>query len=87
MLPVVKLLIMTPCMKNNNIFAAGIDVFPGDETITSAPSSIVRFAELPNVIATSHIAYNTEEAFARLGVELEANINSCLAGKPINVIN
>jgi phosphoglycerate dehydrogenase-like enzyme len=39
------------------------------------------------VVATPHIAYNTEETITRLGEELFRNIESCLNGNPVNVVN
>jgi D-3-phosphoglycerate dehydrogenase len=75
------------CLKENKIAGAGIDVFPKDETITQASEDIINFAKLPNVVATSHIAFNTKEAADRLGVELIEDIESCIKGKPINIVN
>lgn len=72
---------------NNKIAGAGIDVFPKDETLKEANEDIIKFANLPNVVATPHIAFNTKESTDRLGDELIANINSCLKDKPINVVN
>lgn len=66
---------------------AGSDVFQNEPFTGSAPSSIQEIAKLPNVIATPHMAYNTEETTKRLGDELLADIQSCVNGDPINVIN
>lgn len=74
-------------LKGGKIQGAGIDVFPNDRTIREADESIKRFLKLPNVVGTPHIAYNTIETSQRLGPELLADIESCLVGKPINVIN
>lgn len=74
-------------LKNNKIAGAGIDVFPKDETITEAGEDIMSMAKLPNVVATSHIAFNTTEASERLGDELISNIESCINNKPINLVN
>lgn len=74
-------------LKNNEIAGAGIDVFPKDEVIIAATEDIIKMAQLPNVTATSHLAFNTFEAAERLGDELAANIESCLINKPINLVN
>lgn len=74
-------------LKQNQIAGAALDVFE-QEPVTGGPGAeILELAELPNVVATPHIAYNTEEMRVRLGQELIANIQACLSGNPINVIN
>lgn len=74
-------------LKNNKIAGAGIDTFPEDGTITEINEEIKRFVILPNVVSTPHMAFNTEESVDRLGIELISNIDSCLNGNPINVVN
>ncbi len=74
-------------LKDHLIAGAGIDVFPHDSNLTKAREDILRFARLPNVTATPHIAYRTEETFARLSKILIANIESCLRNEPQNVVN
>ena len=71
----------------NKIAGAGIDVFPKDETLKETNEDIMRFVKLPNVVATPHMAFNTKEAIDRLGVELIENIESCLSGNPVNIVN
>lgn len=67
--------------------AAGLDVFEG-EPLTGRPNDeIIALARLPNVVATPHIAYNTYETAAKLGKEIYDDIQSCLTGKPVNVVN
>ena len=73
-------------LSENKIAGAGIDVFPKDETLKETNEDIMRFAKLPNVVATPHMAFNTKEAIDRLGVELIENIESCLSGNPVNVV-
>jgi phosphoglycerate dehydrogenase-like enzyme len=64
----------------------GLDVFV-DEPLDGKPNSqIVQLANLPNVVATPHIACSTKEALARLGQEIYDDIQSCLAGQPINAV-
>lgn len=71
----------------NKIAGAGIDTFPNDQTIKEANDLIMKFAKLPNVVATPHMAFNTKESTERLGQELIADIESCLRGEPINTVN
>lgn len=71
--------------------SAGLDVYQeepsGGKMATTGPSKeILKLAELPNVVATPHIAFNTKEAMGRLGEEVLVNIKACLAGKPINIV-
>lgn len=73
-------------LKNKKIRGAGLDVFDG-EPLTGVPSdTIVELATLPNVVATPHIAYNTEEINDKQGEEILVNLQSCIAGEPINVV-
>lgn len=73
-------------LKNKNIRGAGLDVFDG-EPLTGVPSdTIVELAKLPNVIATPHMAYNTEEINDKQGTEILENLQSCMAGRPVNVV-
>lgn len=74
-------------LKKKMIAGAGIDTFANDSNISKVTKGILSFAKLPNVLATPHMAWNTEETSERLGRELIENINSCLRGKPINVVN
>lgn len=74
-------------LKNKAIRGAGLDVFRDEQFTNVAPESITEIAKLPNVVATPHMAYNTEETMNRLGQELLADIESCLRGSPINVVN
>lgn len=74
-------------LETSAIRGAGLDVFLDEPFTGGAPESIVEIAKLPNVVATPHIAYNTEETRRRLGRELLANIESCMNNDPINVVN
>ncbi len=84
---VVDQLALYQSLSNNLIAGAALDVFPNDQTLTEASKQIIQFAKLPNVVATPHIAFNTEEARNRLGEQLLANIHSCLEQKPLNTVN
>ncbi|QQS20001.1 glycerate dehydrogenase [Candidatus Saccharibacteria bacterium] len=73
-------------LKNKMIRGAGLDVFDG-EPLTGVPSDeIVELARLPNVVTTPHIAYNTEEINDKQGAEILLNLQSCIAGEPVNVV-
>jgi len=73
-------------LKNKKIRGAGLDVFDG-EPLTGVPGDIIiELAKLPNVVATPHMAYNTEEINDKQGAEILSNLQSCLDGSPINVV-
>jgi phosphoglycerate dehydrogenase-like enzyme len=74
-------------LKAGRIRGAGIDVYQDEPGDSEATEAIVELAGLPNVVATPHIAYNTEETIRRLGEELVNNLQSCLQGEPENVVN
>ena len=74
-------------LRQGLIRAAGLDVFQDEAFTGSVSSSIQEIAKLPNVVATPHSAYNTKETTVRLGQELLQDIQSCIAGSPINVTN
>lgn len=74
-------------LKEQRIAGAALDVFENEPVGGKPNADIQELANLENVIATPHIAYNTEEAGMKLGEELIANLQSCLQGQPINVVN
>lgn len=74
-------------LSSNKIAGAGIDTFPNDQTMKEANDLIMKFAKLPNVVSTPHMAFNTKESAQRLGQELISDIESCLKGQPINTVN
>lgn len=74
-------------LKQGAIRGAALDVFQNEPFTGNAPDSIKKIAKLPNVVATPHLAYNTEETTTRLSQELLQNIQSCMSGNPVNVIN
>jgi phosphoglycerate dehydrogenase-like enzyme len=74
-------------LENGHLAGAALDVFV-NEPLTGDPSKeIVKLANMPTVVATPHIAFNTEETDKRLGDELIADIKSCIEGNPINTVN
>lgn len=74
-------------LQERRIAGAALDVFE-NEPLTGKPSTeILQLVQLDNVIGTPHIAYNTEETALRLSEELLENIQACIKGTPINVVN
>ena len=74
-------------MREKPLAGLALDVF-GDHPLVSVPADIMAaLGQLPNVILSPYNAYNTTEAYQRLGEELVRNIESCLAGNPVNVVN
>jgi glycerate dehydrogenase len=69
------------------IRGAGLDVYQDEPSGVNATDEIVKLAQLPNVVATPHIAYNTVETMKRLSDELLQDIESCVHGEPINKVN
>jgi phosphoglycerate dehydrogenase-like enzyme len=78
---------LTSLLQSGRIAGAGLDVFEHEPRDSNPPEEIIALANMDNVIATPHIGYNTEETIERLGEVLLNNTDSCLVGKPINVIN
>ncbi|MDB5176317.1 MAG: glycerate dehydrogenase [Candidatus Saccharibacteria bacterium] len=75
-------------LKQKQFAGAGMDVFE-DEPGASGEISpqIAELLSLPNVVATPHSAFNTPEALDRKGAEIVANVQACLDGAPVNVVN
>lgn len=81
---------LVKALKSGYIAGAALDVFedePARELTKGVPRAIVGLAKMDNVIATPHIAYNTNEMRERVGEEIIANLKSCIKDKPINVVN
>lgn len=73
---------LVEALQNGKIGGAGLDVFaieplPGDHP----------FRILPNVVATPHIGFVTEENMRIFYEQSLANLEAFVAGKPINVIS
>jgi phosphoglycerate dehydrogenase-like enzyme len=74
-------------LRESKIAGAALDVFV-DEPLAGVPSEqIVELAKLPNVVATPHIGYNTEETTFRLGEEIYSSIVACVNEQPVNIVN
>jgi lactate dehydrogenase-like 2-hydroxyacid dehydrogenase len=63
-------------LSSGHLFAAGLDVY-GHE-----PDFDLRFAELPNVFLTPHMASATVDARNAMGFTALDNIAAVLAGRP-----
>jgi phosphoglycerate dehydrogenase-like enzyme len=74
-------------LRSNKLGGVALDVFEGEPLVGEPSEEIVALAQMPNVVATPHIAYNTEESVARLGVELMTNLEAILDGSPKNLVN
>jgi D-3-phosphoglycerate dehydrogenase len=67
---------------------AGLDVFDGEPGTSGAMSDQIKeLVALSNVVATPHSAFNTRESLDRKGAEILANIQACIDGAPMNVVN
>lgn len=76
-------------LKNKQIAGAGLDVFEGEPLkldVTDISAQIKELVNLPNVVSTPHIGYNTRESWHRLGDEFIENVEACNAGNPVNVV-
>jgi phosphoglycerate dehydrogenase-like enzyme len=74
-------------LESHQFAGAGLDVFAGEPLKGKPSDEIIKLSQLSNVVATPYIASNTEETAVRLATELLADIQSCIDGTPINVIN
>ncbi|MBD2461998.1 glycerate dehydrogenase [Oscillatoria sp. FACHB-1407] len=74
-------------LQEKRIAGAALDVFEQEPTDGTTSPEIQALAQLDNVVLTPHIAYNSQEALARLGQEILQAIAACLKGDPINVVN
>lgn len=80
--PIVETSALAQALKNGVIAGAAVDVF---ETEPPIPSDFVLF-DCPNLIATPHIAFATEQAFEKRAVIVCDNIKTWLDGTPQNVV-
>ncbi len=72
---------------DKKIAGAGLDVFTGTLPKGKVNKEVLKFAKLPNVVTTPHVAFNTIEAGDKMGKEMIENVKAILKGKPINVVN
>lgn len=74
-------------LKSNHFAGVALDVFEHEPPSKDSLNEIAKITKLPNVVSLPHIGFNTEETCSRVGLEIIKNVKSCIAGKPINVIN
>jgi len=67
------------------ISGAGFDVTQGEPPALDNP--LMRAAARPNLILTPHVAWASDEAQQSLADQLMGNIESFVAGKPVNVVD
>lgn len=86
--PVVDESALVDSLKKNNIFAAALDVFECEPSITCNPKAKVQLKHLDNVILTPHIASASIETRDRMAVMAAQSIVDFAKGKrPQNVVN
>jgi phosphoglycerate dehydrogenase-like enzyme len=75
-------------LESKQLASAALDVFI-DEPFNDGPvpSSINRFAKLPNVVCSPHIAGMSTASSENLGLMLFENIQSCIDGSPKHIYN
>jgi phosphoglycerate dehydrogenase-like enzyme len=74
-------------LKENRFAGAALDVYENEPVSGTPNSEILELVQLKNVVATPHIAYNTQEMTVNLGQELLHTIAACIQGKPVNLVN
>lgn len=79
--PIVDEEALVAALAEKRIGGAGLDVFDKEPLPADHP-----FRTLPNVIATPHLGYVTEEAYRLFYGQSVENIEAWLAGKPLRVI-
>ncbi|MDR3519293.1 MAG: NAD(P)-dependent oxidoreductase [Candidatus Pacebacteria bacterium] len=71
-------------LKNGTIAGAGLDVLEGERLIKKGDT--IPMLDMPNVVMTPHIAFNTKEAELRIMQTSVDNIKNFISGAPINLV-
>lgn len=79
--PIVDEAALIEALERGSIAGAGLDVFD----VEPLPQDHV-FRRLPNVVATPHLGYVTEETYRAYYVRAVENIEAWLAGKPLRML-
>jgi phosphoglycerate dehydrogenase-like enzyme len=74
------------CLKSSKLAGAALDVFVNEPLNNQTSEDILKLVSLPNVVATPHLGFNTNETFERMGDELVLNIKCFIEGKIINEV-
>ena len=82
--PIVSAKALVDALNNNEIMAAGLDVFEVEPMTTDNP--LQTFKDDSRLVLTPHIGWGTVEARRRVIGEVELNIQAFLDGKERNVI-
>ena len=80
--PIVEENALLDALQARKIAGAALDVFDREPLPETHP---YRF--LPNVLATPHVGYVTEETYRRAYAQIVADIRAWLDGKPIRALN
>jgi len=71
-------------LKEGIITGAGLDVLEGEKDFKKG--DIIPLLEMPNVVMTPHIAFDTKEAELRILQTTIENIKGFISGNPINIV-
>lgn len=75
---------LASALKEGIIAGAGLDVLEGEKEYKKGGS--VPMCEMPNVVMTPHVAFNTVEAESRIMHTTVENIKGFIAGVPVNLV-
>ena len=75
---------LVAALQDGTVAGAGLDVLEGEGEIKKGDA--IPMLEMPNVIMTPHIAFNTKEAELRIIQTTVENIQGFISGTPINLV-
>jgi D-lactate dehydrogenase len=76
---------LTQALKDGVIAGAGLDVLEGEGEFKKGEA--IPMLDMPNVVMTPHMAFDTKEAKERIIHTTIINIKNFLSGTPVNVVN
>lgn len=83
--PIVDLSALKRALDNRAIAGAGLDVAPQEPPEIN--DIFMQLASYPNVVATPHVAWASQQSTQALVNKIVENIKSFVVGSPINVVN